>query len=173
MDVNVPDTPPTQIRYTGDKKTPWLTPGKVYEVTTWDHYGPRIINDAGTRGVLTGYLWEPVGHGPSDPADPTPDLPPRKEVDGVVAHSILTEAAGIVVGDRHTTHGQKERSFQVIADFWNAYIQGRREPNDPLTPRDVSQLMVLLKIARSIQGQAVRDHFVDQCGYAAIAGELG
>ncbi len=90
---------------------------------------------------------------------------------GSVAGSILSEAAGIVGGARNTTHGDKERSFQVIADLWNAYIDGRKTPG-PITPFDVAQFMVLLKIGRSIQGQPVRDHFVDAAGYSGIAGEL-
>lgn len=89
-----------------------------------------------------------------------------------IAASILEEAAGIVVGSRSATHGDKERSFQVIANLWEAYITGRKI-DGPITPFDVAQMMVLLKIARSIQGTMVRDHAVDACGYAAIAGELG
>ncbi len=88
------------------------------------------------------------------------------------ASDILTEAATIVAGDRNATHGDTERSFQVIAALWNAYLAGRKDAGD-ITPADVASMMVLLKLARSIQGQAVRDHFVDAAGYAAIAGELG
>lgn len=88
-----------------------------------------------------------------------------------VATSILTEAANIVGGDRNSTHGDKERSFQVIANLWNAYLSGRKTQGD-ITPFDVAQFMVLLKVARSIQGKPVRDHFVDAAGYSAIAGEL-
>lgn len=88
-----------------------------------------------------------------------------------VAGGILTEAAAIVGGARNTTHGEKERSFQVIADLWNAYLNGRKRQGD-ITPFDVAQFMVLLKIGRSIQGIAVRDHFTDAAGYSAIAGEL-
>lgn len=88
-----------------------------------------------------------------------------------VASSILTEAANIVGGDRNSTHGDKERSFQVIANLWNAYLSGRKTQGD-ITPFDVAQFMVLLKVARSIQGKPVRDHFTDAAGYSAIAGEL-
>jgi len=89
------------------------------------------------------------------------------------AHEVLTAAAEIVGGARNTTHGEKEPSFRVIADFWNAYIAGRKDrAGEPLSPRDVSQMMVLLKIARSIQGTPHPDHFLDQAGYSAISGEL-
>lgn len=90
---------------------------------------------------------------------------------GSGASSILKEATSIVVGARNSTHGDKERSFQVIANLWNAYLEGRKVQG-PITPFDVAQFMVLLKIGRSIQGTMVRDHAVDACGYSAIAGEL-
>lgn len=91
--------------------------------------------------------------------------------DKIGAYNILTEAANIVAGARNATHGEKERSFQVIADLWNAYLSGRKNQG-PITPFDVAQFMVLLKIGRSIQGKPVRDHFVDAAGYSGIAGEL-
>lgn len=90
---------------------------------------------------------------------------------GSVSASILEEAARIVVGARNATHGDKERSFQVIADLWQAYLVGRKGLG-PVSAFDVAQMMVLLKIGRSIQGTMVRDHAVDACGYAAIAGEI-
>lgn len=88
------------------------------------------------------------------------------------ADKILTDAAAIVAGARNTTHGEKERSFGVIANLWNAYLQGRRDPAAPISARDVVQCMVLLKIARTVQGQPVTDHFLDAAGYSAIAGEI-
>lgn len=89
-----------------------------------------------------------------------------------VASGILTEAALLVAGDRQTTHGDKERSFGAIAGMWNAYLEARKTPEASLSGFDVAQMMVLLKIGRSVQGKPVRDHFVDAAGYAAIAGEL-
>ena len=103
-----------------------------------------------------------------------PDNPVSMEAprSGALAGSILREAADIVEGARNATHGEKERSFQGIADLWNAYLGVRRNPNASLSGHDVAVLMVLMKIARSEQGQAIRDHYVDAAGYAAIAGEL-
>lgn len=86
------------------------------------------------------------------------------------AVDILTRAAKIVGGARNVTHGTKERSFQVIADLWNAYLQGRQTVQ--ISPRDVAQLMVLMKVGRSLAGDPIEDHFLDAAGYAAIAGEL-
>jgi hypothetical protein len=91
---------------------------------------------------------------------------------GAEAASILTEAAEIVAGARNSTHGDKERSFGAIARMWHAYDLSKLDPSQPDTAYDVSQKMVLLKIVRANQGERVRDHAVDQCGYSAIAGEL-
>lgn len=93
--------------------------------------------------------------------------------DGVPAAGILTEAAKIVEGARQATHGPKERSFAVIAQLWMVYLSGRRDMTGCIiTASDVSMMMVLLKMARAIQGTATRDHFVDLAGYGAIAGEI-
>lgn len=103
----------------------------------------------------------------------------------ITASKILTQAASIVAGARNATHGDKERSFIAIAALWNAYFDNKRTvagcsgsansgstgPGS-ITARDVAQCMVLLKVARSIQGEPVQDHFLDAAGYAAIAGEL-
>jgi hypothetical protein len=91
--------------------------------------------------------------------------------DPLSASAILTNAAQIVAGDRNSTHGNKERSFQVIADMWNLYL-GSRTTGGDITPVHVAQMMELLKIARSIVGLPTQDHFTDSAGYAAIAGEL-
>jgi hypothetical protein len=88
-----------------------------------------------------------------------------------LAHSICAEAARIVIGARNDTHGAKERSFQAVADLWNAYLSGCGI-NASVAPVDVAMMMVLLKVARAIQGNPVRDHFVDMAGYAGLAGSL-
>ena len=139
--------------------------GRYYRVERWGSPGrPIVIDDAGDYHTLIHWTPAPV-------IDPAPVEPPAPS--GSVAHSILTEAAGIVQGARNATHGDKERSFAAIADLWNAYLDNRAGGQEaPISPRDVASLMVLLKLARSIQGEAVRDHFLDAAGYAAIAGEL-
>lgn len=93
---------------------------------------------------------------------------------GHMAASIAQEAARIVAGDRNAQHGDKERSFVAIAGLWNAYLAARKVgPEAPVTPVDVTNMMVLLKLARSVQGDSAhRDHYVDAVGYAAISGEL-
>jgi hypothetical protein len=99
-------------------------------------------------------------------------VPAQAPASGIAAAGILREAAGIVEGARNATHGDKERSFQAIAGMWNAYLAARKNPSALIQPVDVSNMMVVLKIGRSVQGEAVRDHYVDMAGYAAISGEL-
>jgi hypothetical protein len=89
---------------------------------------------------------------------------------GTYAARLLRDAADIVEGARNRTHGDKERSFQSIADLWNAYRATRSRL--PITAADVAVMMVLLKVARTAHGIPIPDHFTDMAGYAAIAGEL-
>jgi hypothetical protein len=87
-------------------------------------------------------------------------------------NSILAEADSIINGVREKSHGQKERSFQLIAAFWNTYLNGRKNPCAPISGVDVALMMDLMKLSRFLQGTPVRDHFVDKVGYTAIAHEL-
>jgi len=89
-----------------------------------------------------------------------------------IAGDILREATRIVDGTRNTTHGDKEHSFIAIAAMWQAYLFNRKNQDGPIRPYDVSQMMVLLKMCRAEWGEPIRDHFIDQCGYSAITGEL-
>lgn len=94
--------------------------------------------------------------------------------DGTAAGAILRDAADIVEGVRSTTHGDKERSFEVIAGLWNVYLRGRSiDPGlSNITASEVCVMMALLKIARSAFNGSVRDHYVDGAGYLGVAGEL-
>lgn len=144
---------PTEIRVT---ETPGreVSVGRIYAVLSWHGSFPKVWNDSGHPVIIYQSKWEPVA-----PAS------------GAAASAILAEATAIVGGARNATHGDKERSFGVIADLWNGYLDGRKAPG-PISSRDVAACMVLLKLARSVQGTPDRDHFLDAAGYAAIAGEL-
>ena len=96
----------------------------------------------------------------------------EKAKSGTVAGSILLEAADIVGGARNATHGDKEMSFQAIAEDWTAYLATRRDPNGPIRAHDVAHMMVRLKQQRAEWGTPVRDHAVDAAGYSAIAAEI-
>jgi hypothetical protein len=79
---------------------------------------------------------------------------------------ILQTAEKLVSTDRSKTHGDKKVNHQNIANLWSAYLDFN------ISPKDVAILMVLLKLARTKEGQHNIDDYVDACGYSAIAGEL-
>ena len=89
------------------------------------------------------------------------------------ASEIAKHAAGLVSGDRHKIHGDKHVTFDRIVRLWNAYMQCRFGIGAPtLTPLDAAQMMSLLKKARAMSGAHNPDDYVDDVGYAAIAGEI-
>jgi hypothetical protein len=86
------------------------------------------------------------------------------------AHDIAGRASDLVGGERDRQHGSKVANFENIATLWQAYLDlvGDRR----LEGQDVAQMMVMLKIARTFTGEHNDDDFVDECGYAACAGEI-
>lgn len=82
--------------------------------------------------------------------------------------TILEAAEKCVCHDRQDTHGRPEDSFGAIADLWTAYLDIGRE----ITPVDVAQMMILLKVARAKGNQKHQDNRIDVAGYAACAGEI-
>lgn len=77
------------------------------------------------------------------------------------------EAAGkAVLTDRETDYGSPEDTFRDIADLWTGYL------HFPITPKKVSNMMILLKIAKTNYGDK-DDNYVDIAGYAACAAEIG
>lgn len=79
---------------------------------------------------------------------------------------ILREAVEIVCGERESQYGSPEDNFKMIADLWSAYM------GIPVYPKDVSCMMMLLKIARIASGNAKMDNYIDIAGYAACGGEI-
>ena len=79
---------------------------------------------------------------------------------------ILDTAKRIVNGEREEQYNSPERSFEMIANLWAAYL------NHPVTSVDVAAMMALLKIARISSGHAKDDTGVDLAGYAACGGEI-
>jgi hypothetical protein len=80
---------------------------------------------------------------------------------------ILDTAKEYVTKDRQATHGEMEDSFGGIAKLWSAYL------GVELTPADVCNLMVLLKVQRAKSNPSFEDNYVDMAGYAACGGECG
>lgn len=82
------------------------------------------------------------------------------------AGDICAAAAALVSGDRARTHGDKFQNHMNIATLWTAYL------GVPVTPLQVAQMMVLLKVARTKGGSLNRDDFVDAAGYSGVAAEI-
>lgn len=79
---------------------------------------------------------------------------------------ILEEAYELTSGDRQDDYGAASSSFTRIASFWSTYLGHKL--NSPITPLESAQMMVLLKISRSVTSTK-RDTFVDQAGYTRLA----
>lgn len=82
--------------------------------------------------------------------------------------TILEAAEKCVCNDRQDQYGKPEDSFSAIADLWTAYLDTGRE----ITPVDVAQMMILLKVGRAKGNPKHTDNWVDMAGYAACAGEI-
>ena len=84
----------------------------------------------------------------------------------------LTRAAELVSGDRAASHGPYRQNHENIAFLWNGWLKAKfRAPFD-LTAEDVSQMMSLLKKARTLSGDFNPDDYYDDAAYAAISGSL-
>ena len=78
------------------------------------------------------------------------------------AADILMSAAEIITGQRQQEYGPPGECFARIAAYWSTYL------GHLVTPADVCQMMVLLKVARGT-GQ---DTCTDAAGYAALAYQM-
>lgn len=88
------------------------------------------------------------------------------------AEKVLKDA-GATIRKRLKQHGHTESSFTMIASLWSNYIHHTviARGNTKLLPQDVAQMMVLVKIARSVYGFSP-DNFEDSAGYTALAAML-
>ena len=84
----------------------------------------------------------------------------------VTRSEILDTAREYVTQDRAATHGDAERNFNLIADYWSAHLDLN------ITASDVAVMMALLKIARIRSNPRNSDNWVDACGYMACGGEI-
>jgi hypothetical protein len=75
---------------------------------------------------------------------------------------VLSEASRLINGDRAETHGSAADTFKTISEMWSAYLKTK------VTPTDVAQMMVLLKVVRGQANNKHVDDFVVQAGYSAL-----
>lgn len=88
------------------------------------------------------------------------------------AEKVLAKAID-QVSTKHEDHGDTVDSFNMVAELWSVYLNhiGKLRP-EGIMPHDVTQLLVLLKLARSTYGKTLEDHFVDEAGYSALSALL-
>lgn len=79
----------------------------------------------------------------------------------------LEEAGKAVLTDRENTYGAPENNFKIISSLWSEYLGAE------ISPEDVANMMILLKIARTASGKYNPDNYIDIAGYAACAAEIG
>ena len=142
----------------------WVTTGALYgthhgvysDLYEWPHKGEPVIP------VING---DPASHPPTDYAEP---LLPQ---DVLKASTIVGTAADFVKGDREHTHGDKLANHRAIACIWNGYFKANGLDVE-VSAHDVALMMVLLKVARTLNGAFNVDDYIDIAGYAGVAGEV-
>jgi hypothetical protein len=86
----------------------------------------------------------------------------------------LKKALDIINGERQSQYGNPEDSFQIIANYWTAYLvaEGLMDEHHPVTPKNAAIMMVLFKIARMSGQKDKFDNHADAAGYIGIAGDM-
>jgi hypothetical protein len=80
--------------------------------------------------------------------------------------SVLTEAQGLVHGDRCEQYGSPAKEYARTVGMVNAMLGAKLK--EPLTPEDLAYIMVCLKLSRQIN-KPKRDSLVDAAGYCEVA----
>lgn len=136
------------IAVTKDKETRYFV-----RCTKCEHEGPfSLRSDLEAKGAWNGCV----------------DVMEYQNAKPATRKTILDAAEKCVCNDRQDQYGKPEDSFSAIADLWTAYLDIGRE----ITPVDVAQMMILLKVGRAKENPKHQDNWVDMAGYAACAGEI-
>jgi hypothetical protein len=80
------------------------------------------------------------------------------------AKDLLAEAKS-TIEDRGMDYGHPSDNMARTARLWSAYLE------IPIEDYQVAACMVLVKLARSMEGSKT-DNYIDMLGYAAISGML-
>lgn len=74
-------------------------------------------------------------------------------------------SVGQIVNNRGGNYGKPEKNFENIADLWSVVLDQK------ITPAQVGQMMILLKVARLKQTPDHLDSWLDIAGYSAVSAE--
>lgn len=86
----------------------------------------------------------------------------------------LETAKNIVNGDRQENYGNPENNFKNISELWTTYFNMAKNTEDwyDITPTDVANMMILMKMARLMNKPDHEDSWVDIAGYASNGCEI-
>lgn len=88
---------------------------------------------------------------------------------------IIGKVKQIVCSDRNEAYREPENSFDIIAQFWQTYLNGKTNSEAEsieISAADVGIMMALFKIARisSSNGKS-EDSYIDLIGYGICAAD--
>lgn len=79
--------------------------------------------------------------------------------------SVLSEAQGLVHGDRNEQYGAPITEYTRTVGMVNAMLAHKLK--EPLAPEDLAYIMVCLKLSRQVN-KPKRDSLVDAAGYCEV-----
>lgn len=79
-----------------------------------------------------------------------------------VKKTLLQRANDLIYGDREKDYGTPSKNFKDIAEMWSIVL------NQPVSPEQVIQMMIALKLCRAINGKSTIDTYTDIAGYAGL-----
>lgn len=82
--------------------------------------------------------------------------------------TVLDEAAQATSQDRNTDYGHPRDNLENTARLWSAYLSRSMRAEVTIEPRDVCNMMVLVKVSRDANAPK-RDNLVDIAGWARCA----
>lgn len=86
------------------------------------------------------------------------------------AHTLLSNAANCINGERAGDYGAAVDNFERIAALWTAMTPPTPDGSHVVfTVEDVANFMICVKLARLVNTPGHMDSLVDICGYAALA----
>jgi hypothetical protein len=84
---------------------------------------------------------------------------------------LLREVADVVAGARNKNYGPPSVNLDDrTAGLWTAYFKAKG--NHHIGGIDVCNLMILLKMARTMEDWQHKDNYADMAGYAAAGWEI-
>lgn len=92
-----------------------------------------------------------------------------------VQSELLQEVASIVSGERSKDYGPPQVNLdERTARLWNAYLRAKENIwyDSGFSGVDVCNMMILLKMARTMENEFTKDNYADMAGYAAAAWEI-